>query len=433
MGFIGDLLGGGGKGSNFQAQQANIATPTTNAQAGTAYDQTQQGLAQQQAFLQAIQGQNGLQNQSNVYNQLQGVANGTGPNPAMAALNNATGQNVANQAALMAGQRGAGSNVGLIARQAAMQGANTQQQAVGQGAALQANQSLNAIGQAGNIANQQVANQATANSAYNQYAQGQQNNLLNSINAQNTASVANMSQANSANGAIAAQNAKSQNGLLGGLLGGAATALTGGLGGLVGGGSFLNGALGSLGVNMGGGADGFTMPTLGSSAGGDSSSTSSFGGLGGNYSFRAHGGEIHAPKGISDRPGPRSKIGVHMNGGVPTGGDVNGALMPPQPTMLSTGGNVPAMVSPGEKVISHEEAQKVASKETSIKQAGQTVPGKAPVSGDSKKNDIVPASLSAGDFVIPKTIMEGKDPERGAAAFVRAHMSRSQSLKKDKK
>lgn len=81
--------------------------------------------------------------------QLQGVANGTGPNPAMAALNQQTGQNVANQAALMAGQRGAGANIGLLARQAAQQGAATQQQAVGQGATMQAQQSLNALGQMG--------------------------------------------------------------------------------------------------------------------------------------------------------------------------------------------------------------------------------------------------------------------------------------------
>lgn len=77
--------------------------------------------------------------------QLRGIANGTGPNPAQAMLNQATGQNVANQAALMAGQRGAGANVGLIARQAGQQGAGIQQNAAGQGATMQAQQQLNAI------------------------------------------------------------------------------------------------------------------------------------------------------------------------------------------------------------------------------------------------------------------------------------------------
>lgn len=91
----------------------------------------------------------GLQNlanqQAGTAQQYQNIANGTGPNPAMAALNQATGTNVANQAALMAGQRGAGANVGLLARQAAQQGANTQQQAVGQGATMQAQQQLGAL------------------------------------------------------------------------------------------------------------------------------------------------------------------------------------------------------------------------------------------------------------------------------------------------
>ncbi len=90
-----------------------------------------------------LAGQQGLAaQQQNTANQYQNIANGTGPNPAQAALNQSTGQNVANQASLMAGQRGAGANVGLLARQAAQQGAATQQQAVGQAATMQANQQL---------------------------------------------------------------------------------------------------------------------------------------------------------------------------------------------------------------------------------------------------------------------------------------------------
>lgn len=87
--------------------------------------------------------------QQGTADQLQNIANGQGPNPAQAMLNQATGQNVANQAALMAGQRGASANAGLIARQAAMQGAGIQQNAAGQGATMQANQSLGALGQLG--------------------------------------------------------------------------------------------------------------------------------------------------------------------------------------------------------------------------------------------------------------------------------------------
>lgn len=110
----------------------------------------QQGFNNQLAAANGIGTQgsaiSGLQNlaaqQQGTANQYQNIANGTGPNPAQAMLNQQTGQNVANQAALMAGQRGAGANVGLMARQAAQQGANTQQQAVGQGATMQANQQI---------------------------------------------------------------------------------------------------------------------------------------------------------------------------------------------------------------------------------------------------------------------------------------------------
>ena len=101
----------------------NIQAPITNQMGLDSITQAQNQLAQQNAFVQALQAQNGIGNQSNVYNQLQNVANGTGPNPAQAMLANATGQNVANQAALMAGQRGSNANVGLMARQAAQQGA----------------------------------------------------------------------------------------------------------------------------------------------------------------------------------------------------------------------------------------------------------------------------------------------------------------------
>lgn len=114
---------------------------------------SQQALAQRQQAL--------AEQQQGLVGQYQDIAAGRGPNPAMAMLNQQTGQNVANQAALMAGQRGAGANVGLMARQAAQQGAATQQQAVGQGATMQAQQQLNALGAIG--AQQQAIGNTTAN------------------------------------------------------------------------------------------------------------------------------------------------------------------------------------------------------------------------------------------------------------------------------
>jgi hypothetical protein len=221
MGFIGGIFGNrANSGLNFRATPTHIEQGVNIGQTGQAYNQTQQGLAQQMDFLQALQGQNGIANQSNVYNQLQGVANGTGPNPALQQLQNTTGQNVANQAALMAGQRGSSANVGLLARQAAQQGGALQQQAVGQGAALQAQQQLAALGQMQGLAGQQVGELAGANQFYNQAAQNEQGNLLGALGQYNNANVAQQNAMNAANAGIAEQKAGSQAGIIGGLLGG---------------------------------------------------------------------------------------------------------------------------------------------------------------------------------------------------------------------
>lgn len=174
-----------------------------------AYDQAQQAMGQQQALISALNAQNGIGNQSNVFNQLNDVAHGQGPNPAQAMLNQATGANVANQAAMAAGQRGASGNVGLMARQAAQAGSNAQQQAAGQGATMQANQSLGALGQMGGIANQQASQQIGAVGNLNQMAQNEQGQVMNSVNNQNNI-----------NAGIAQQQAQAGSNLLGGIVSG---------------------------------------------------------------------------------------------------------------------------------------------------------------------------------------------------------------------
>lgn len=361
MSFIGSLLSNS-KGAGFQAQGAPLQTPATTGQANTAYDQTQEGIKQQQAFLQALQAQGGIGNQQNVFNQqqatagqLQNIANGQGPNPAAAALNQATGANTANQASLMAGQRGAAVNPGLVARMAANVGAANQQNAVGQTATLEAQQQLAGInaltGQQANLANtaaQQVGQQANATQNYNAAAQGQQQNLLNSINQQNANQVGMQSNINNANAGVAGINAKNQANMLNGIIGGAGTA---------------------------------------------------------TEAVFADGGQV----------GPKSKIGQHLK------------------NPMNAGGTVPAMVSPGEKYLSPKEAEKVASGKESPSKAGKIIPGKAKVKGDSLENDTVPAKLKEGGIVIPRSVMQSKDPEKGAAAFVRAHMSKKQGLGSKKK
>lgn len=237
MSFIGDMFSSG-KGAGFQAQGADLIQGATADQANQAYNQVQSGINQQQNFVNALQAQNGIGNQSNVFNQQQGLANqlqlqaqGQGPNPAMAQFNQATGQNVANQAALMASQRGTSANPGMMARQAAMQGANIQQQAAGQAGIMQAQQQLAAQqalqqqqGMMANVAGQQIGQQANATMGLNQAAQGSQANVLNSINAQNQNRIQNTAQMNQANAGVAQQNAGAQKELFSGALQGAGSA-----------------------------------------------------------------------------------------------------------------------------------------------------------------------------------------------------------------
>ncbi len=49
---------------------------------------------------------------------------------------------------------------------------------------------------------------------------------------------------------------------------------------------------------------------------------------------------------------------------------------------------------------------------------------KATKSGNSYSNDKVPTLLSEGEVVIPRSVMQGKDPARGAADFVAKVMAK---------
>lgn len=351
MGAVSGILGlgGGAAGSGFSAPEAvPIQAPTTNEQAQDAYKRALLGLDQQQAFLQATQAQNGLQNQSNVYNQLQNVASGQGPNPAKAMLANATGANTANQAALMAGQRGSSANPALIARQAAMQGSANQQNAAGQAAQLQAEQSLNAIGAAGNLATQQAAQQANATGAYNQAQQNEQQMLLNAIAQQNNSRVGQQAGINTANAGLVSSNMGLQGKIIGGLM------------------------------NSAGAAAGAPM---------------------------ADGGPVEPSyKGMSS-------FGSFLSG-----------RSQPQPQMAK-GGEVPAMVSPGEQYLDKQDVKKVA-KGANPLQVGERIPGKPKVKGNSYANDTVPKTLEAGGVVIPNSVMQSKNPSKEAEKFVAAIMAK---------
>lgn len=334
-----------GVSSALSGNKAATAAPVTNAvsndQAQGSINTANNAVNQQYSLANQLSQQNGISNQSNVYGQQQALANqlgqmaqGGGPNPALDQLNQTTGQNVANQAALMAGQRGAGQNVGLIARQAAQQGANTQQQAVGQAATLRSQQQLGAIGalqnqqgMLGNLATQQVGQQTQAVGNLNQFAQGQQGQLLNQIQSQNQVAAgqqANVNNNNQAQNGINSQNiAASTKGLSSGLGSAVAAGVTK---------AFADGG-----------------PVYANSS---------------NQSANLKEGGYKG----------RSKIGAHLNG-------------------YAQGGQIPM-------------------------QQGGGVPGQAQVAGNSYANDTVDAKLSPGEFVVPKSVTESKNPKLVAALQV---------------
>lgn len=357
MNAVSSIFGGSAPGQ--------VQSPLSQAQIAQQYGNLTQGQDQQQALLAALQGQNALTNQNNIYSQLQQIAQGQGPNPAQAMLNQATGQNVANQAALMAGQRGAAANPALIARMAAQQGANTQQQAIGQGATMQANQALNALNAAGNMANTQAGQLLNTQQQFNQNAlQG----LNTGVQAQNSANATNAQ----------AQQAQAQ--MQGNVLTGLAGAAGAGLGLLGGGGALASTAANSSGM-----------------------------GLNPKYSvMAAHGGMISAPM-----PPPNQTVQV-QGSTVNTGPRSHYARL-----MMANGGKVPALVSPGEQYLPPQTAKAVAQGKAAPLSSGVRIPGTPAVKGDSYANDTVPMMLQSGGIIIPNSIMQSKDAEKKAAEFVR--------------
>ncbi len=413
MGAVGGLLGlnGGAGGTGFQGPSgANITNPVTGEQLSNAYTGAQGAMTGQQDLLAALQRQNGLGNQSQVYGQLQGIANGTGPNPAQAMLNQATGQNVANQAALMAGQRGAGSNVGLMARQAGMQGAGIQQNAAGQAATMQANQSLNAINQAGQMANAQAGNQIGQTNANTQAQQAEQQALLGAHGNYNSAQAGSQASVNAGNAALANTSMQGQQGMIGGLLNGAGVGI-----------KTLFGADGGV-VHMANGGDSSAFQ----------GAASKFGqflqGAGSTMAPQAQESvQPTTPSGQLQKGSSQfaqnlvgalgSRSSAPNAGAIAGGGGSSGIANTMMP--FSRGGQVPAMVSPGEKYLSPQAVQQV-EKGANPMQVGETIPGKPSVGGakNSYANDTVSKTLEEGGVVVPRSATQSKNPHRASSEFV---------------
>lgn len=473
MSGLSGMLGtaGGAAGTGFSGP-----TGVDQGQIDTAYNQTQSGIKQQQDFVNALQNQNGLGNQSSVFNQLQSVANGTGPNPAQAQLAQATGANTANQAALMAGQRGASQNVGLMARQAAQQGAANQQNSAGQAATLQAQQSLGAMNQLGGIAGQQVGQQQTGLQNLNQNSLAQQSNLLGL-----------QANINSANAGLAGQGMANQANLIGGAMNGAGSVMSM----LADGGEVPDGISQYQQPNMK--VDTSAGKSGGSSGGGGA------GGAGALLALLADGtpnAPLQAPTvpmaqmptiapvagSVPQQSGPKSKAAQTLKGGQPIPNNYTGTFaagnaigqglaqgaksmfssskpkvsdasesalqnqllqhnaysgkeqqspasndMDKGGPMAAKGGKVPALVSPGEQYLPPEDVSKVVNQGKNPMSVGKKVPGKPKVGGakNDYANDTVKANLDEGGIVIPRSVTQGPNPHWAAMRFVHATMKKN--------
>lgn len=403
MSFVGDMLGlEGNKGASFNPSaltpQVTNSIQNPYSAASIQAQQVQQQNAINQAYQTSAQAaaQNGFQNQSQVYNQqqalanqLQGVANGTGPNPALQQLQNTTGQNVQTQAALMAGQRGAGSNAGLLARQIGQQGASTQQQAVGQGAALAAQQQLagmNALQQQqqmlGNTAGQQVNQQLGANQAYNQATLGQQALQTQGLLGAQGQAVGLQENLNNVSGGIAQQTGQAQQDIFGGALGSIGPAAT----------FFSNPAT-----------------TTGNAA---------------NGAGKFQGGMIkqhYDQGGVVNPMSPQSFIGQYFVGDTENINPQSAGIVKPADSgklKKGTGDFMKSAVSLGSTLAAGASR-------------GGVIPGKGPVvAGDNPKNDIVPAMLSPKEIVIPRSITMGKNAPEKARDFVAAVLAKNGMRKK---
>lgn len=413
MSFIGGLFNTS-QGNGYQAQGASTG------QANAATNQANAALQQQQQLQQQLNGANGVANQSNAYDQFQGMATGQGPDVAGAALTQATNANVANTQGAIASQKGI--NPALAARMALQQGAATQQQSAGQAATLKANQQVAGIQGAAGIANNQVGQQIQNQQSITQGTQNEQANLLNSINNQNNA-----------NSTIANTNAQAQDSAASGIIGGAASAFGLARGGripMAEGGS-VDGPSSSVGKYLKGGPGSFTGVNASgaprSNAAVAESAGQALGGLGAK-GLMAAGKALGIGGGDPAYPDQDKMLPTQI---LPQPGAANlgatGPVPPPPAAMISPmagGGKVPVVLSPGEKYLNPQQAQAVKQGRVDPMKVGKTVPGKAPVRGDSYANDTVPAKLEKGGLVIPRSVMQSEAPMREAIKFVHAHMAK---------
>lgn len=371
-------------------------------QAGNAYDQ--QVLTDE------------LNKRNQIYNQQQGLAQalqdqaaGKGPNPAQTQYQQNVNQNIANTQGLISSQRGL--NPALAAKMGSNAGAVANQQAASNAALLQQQQQLGATSNLGNLYGQMQQGTMTQQGLYNQANLG----------------------AMQTNAAQALANQQAKQALVGGALGGIGSALGMAHGGQVphydsGGfvteadlnapqqkistdtqtptesptsiaGKHLNDQMAmsptsSLSVGMakatGGLGGAGILKGIKKMFGGDTATTDL--GFAGNAGGSTPSASVGGPSAMAGGPG--DAMGAGASGGAPMMIAAHGGMAPKN---LKSGGGVG---------------------------------GKAKVKGDNLKNDIVPAMLSPGEIVIPRSIAQSDDAPEKARAFVAAILAKNGGMRK---
>ena len=379
--------------------------------------------------------QTGMANLQNSYQQLQDVAAGKGPNPAMAQYT----QNVQDLAKQQAGAISSvqGISPALAARMASQQSSGAMQNAAAAGANVQAQQQLGAMGQASQVAAQQA---------------GAANQMQLGINNNNTTLA----------------SGQMNRGLVGGVVGSVGSVLAhGGEVGYAGGGGvssspfsygapqskfgqFLQGA-----TSYDNTAGASKQPGGGFDNGPDKKGTQDF------FSkvfksFKSKGAQENAGQGptmdntaglsdgaipynsapdyaagLSSGAGDAAAGGAADAAGAATGAEAAGAEAgggDAMAALLAKGGKVQAVVSPGEVYIPPGKLKQAIQSRNPLA-AGSKVPGRPKVKGDSYANDVVPAKLEAGGVVIPNSIMQSKNPAKGAHDMIAGIIAKRKARK----
>lgn len=428
------LTGAFGTGNSFTATGANLQGQNfTNELAGSSSNVNQN-----------------LSNEGGLANILMSQAGGNGPNPAQLQLQQASDAATKQNAGMIASQRGL--NPALAQRQIAENNANMSQQAAGQSAVLGQQEQLGAegalsglYGTIGGQAGQQQSTLQQALASYNNAQVGMQSNL-NNVNSQ-----------------AAAQNAAAQSQMVGGVLSGGSSMISLAKGGVVpnpktamvppaqrfdDGGSVQSnwgfglpqtgsandianrfiaagGKMGNIGKAINGitsifnkkpqpGAAQASAPQTDDQAEEGYLDADSQLGVAGvdNPEIMMAGGAGDA--GAASLSGAADLAGADAGAAAAAAGGAEGAGGLGLLALAAKGGEIPDHLHMMAQVYHPDFGSKL----KQLKAKGGPVPGKAKVKGNSYSNDTVPAMLSPGEIVLPRSVTQSADPAKAAAQFV---------------